>query len=343
MKHLRITSWAAGLLAVALLSGCSKEQSEVTIDDIQGRATIVGSLCYSQGQDFKNGQFQELLQPAVGVKVVIQVSNASLDPNGTAKGYTLYEATTNNEGKYGIEIPVVEDTRITVKPASFMGTRTLVSGWENNAPVMETEEVVFSIGNIASQTVSPGDIVVKDDMYSYTPRTFAETFNETEEIKGKIGIGKLYRQNDQRYWDVKSGINVIFTVTYNYQETTTGGQSANIVRKFGATTDNKGEFSVFIPVRAKGETLQRLTVEPVSFYESEFKHFDSAGDTEYLAGVYAPGGAYSGVYSNYTFPIIENIENPVCATMIFTEDKEGGYDDSFSWSYVSEWGTKSFE
>ena len=35
MKHLcKLTSWAAIMLAVATLSSCTKEQSELSIDDI---------------------------------------------------------------------------------------------------------------------------------------------------------------------------------------------------------------------------------------------------------------------------------------------------------------------
>lgn len=342
MKHLcKISSWAIGLLAVATLVGCSKEQSELSIDSIQGRATIVGSLCYSQGQAYKDSQFSELLGPAAGVKVTIQVSNASLAPNGSAQGYTTYEAITDGEGKYSIEIPAVENTSITIKPASFIGTRTLVADWENNQPVMETEEVVFNLSGM-QETVSPGDILVKDQMYSYTPRNFVEEFGITEKIKGTIGIGRLYRNNTQRYWDVKSGINVLLTVTYNYTESQAGGQT-NMVRLFGATTNANGEFLVYIPVKEKGETLRSLSITPVSFYEESFKHFDSAGDPEYLTGTYDAGGAYSGYYQNYTFPVLENIENPVYATMIFTENKVGGYDESNSWQYVTEWGTRSFE
>lgn len=342
MKHAcKISSWAIGLLAVATLVGCSKEQSELSIDSIQGRATIVGSLCYSQGQAYKDSQFSELLGPAAGVKVTIQVSNASLAPNGSAQGYTTYEATTDGEGKYSIEIPAVENTSITIKPASFIGTRTLVADWENNQPVMETEEVVFNLSGM-QETVSPGDILVKDQMYSYTPRNFVEEFGITEKIKGTIGIGRLYRNNTQRYWDVKSGINVLLTVTYNYTESQAGGQT-NMVRMFGATTNANGEFLVYIPVKEKGETLRSLSITPVSFYEESFKHFDSAGDPEYLTGTYDAGGAYSGYYQNYTFPVLENIENPVYATMIFTENKVGGYDESNSWQYVTEWGTRSFE
>lgn len=342
MKHLcKISSWTIGLLAVATLVGCSKEQSELSIGDIQGKATIVGSLSYNQGQAFSNNQFSELLSPAAGVKVSIKVSNASLDPNGTAQGYTSYETTTDAEGKYSIEIPAVENTNIIISPASFMGTRTLVADWENNAPVMETEEVVYNITGI-QETVSPGEILVKDQMYSYTPRNFVEEFGLTEQIKGTIGIGRLYRNNSQRYWDVKSGINVLLSVTYNYTESQEGGQT-NMVRMFGATTDANGEFLVYIPVKEKGETLRSLQITPVSFYEDGFKHFDIAGDPEYLTGTYDAGGAYSGYYQNYTFPVIENIESPVYATMIFTENEVGGYDESSSWMYVTEWGTKSFE
>lgn len=341
MKHLHITSWAIGLLAVSLLTGCSKEQSELSIENIPGRATIVGSLSYSQGQAYSSGQFSELLSPASGVKVSIMISNASLAPNGSAQGYTVCETTTDVNGKYSIEIPAVNNTQIIIKPASFIGNRTLVTGWEENKPIMETEEVVFSLNNI-QETVSPGDIVVKDEMYSYTPRTFTEGFGEVAKIKGKIGIGKLYHDNNQRYWDTKSGINVLLTVTYNYTESEENTPT-NMERMFGATTNANGEFVALIPVKEKGEKLRSLQVTPVSFYENSFKHFDYTGDPEYLAGTYDAGGAYSGYYNNYTFPVIDNIENPVCATMIFTENKEGGYDESSAWSRVDTWGTQSFE
>lgn len=341
MKHLcKLMSWAVFLFALTTLVSCSKEQSELSIKDIKGSATILGSLSYSEGQAFSNGQFQELLKPAAGVKVNIKIANASLDPNGTAQGFTTYETTTDGEGNFSIDIPAVENTRVTIQPATFIGKRTLVTEWENNAPVFETEEVVFSI-NGTEQTVSPGDIIISDDMYGYTTRNFVEGFGETEEISGKIGIGKLYKSNTQRYWDTKQGINVLITVTYNHTEAQSNGQTAYMVRKFGATTDRNGDFSAIIPVKEKGETLQRLTIEPVSFYTDEFKHFDTAGDPEYLEGVYQLGGYYSGIYTNFTFPVIENIKSIVHATMIFT-GLNGTYDDR-NWSNVTVWDTKEFD
>ena len=191
MKHLcKLMSWGVFLLVLTTLVSCTKEQSELSIKDIKGSATILGSLSYSEGQAFSNGQFQELLKPAAGVKVNIKIANASLDPNGTAQGFTTYETTTDGEGNFSIDIPAVENTRVTIQPATFIGKRTLVTEWENNAPVFETEEVVFSI-NGTEQTVSPGDIIISDDMYGYTTRNFVEGFGETEEISGKIGIGKV--------------------------------------------------------------------------------------------------------------------------------------------------------
>ncbi|WP_283389581.1 hypothetical protein [Barnesiella viscericola] len=345
MKHLcKISSWAIGLLAVATLVGCSKEQSELSIGDIQGKATIVGSLSYNKGQAFSNNQFSELLSPAAGVKVSIKVSNASLDPNGSAQGYTTYETTTDAEGKYSIEIPAVDNTNIIISPASFMGTRTLVVDWENNAPVMETEEVVYNINGIQA-TVSPGEILVKDQMYSYSPRTFVESFGEMETLKGKIGISRLYQSNTQRYWGAKAGINVRITVTYNYTETLPNGGTGDMVRLFGATTDESGNFTINIPVKAKGEALKYLEIEPVSFYETSFRHFDANGDEESLEGVYAQLNSYNypGFYSNYTFPEFEEIENIVYAVMSFNENKDNGYGEDSMWRNITVWGTRSFE
>lgn len=335
MKHLcKLTSWAAIMLAVATLTSCTKEQSELSIDDIKGRATIMGSLCYSEGQAFNNNQFEELLQPAAGVTVAIKIANSSLDPNGNAQGMTTYETTTDSEGKYSIQIPVVDNTQITIQPTSFIGQRTLVTDWNNNAPVFETEEVIFNITGM-QETVSPGDIIAKDNMYSFTPRDFVEPFGEVETLNGKIGIGKLYQDNTQRYWDVQSGINVIVTVTYNYTE-----EGSDMVRTFGATTNALGEFSVNIPVKEKGETLKRLTIVPVSFYYSGFVHYTGVAKWEELDGVYELGGTYSGVYTNFTFPTIENITRIVYASMVFT-GLDGTYTD-YNWNNVEIWDTEEF-
>ncbi len=190
-----LTKFMLPLTAALMLLGCAKEQSSLTISDIEGEATITGCLTYTTGQSYENGTSVENFAPASKVRVQVKVQNSDLDPSGNADGYTVYETTTDNEGNYSVSIPALDQgVTAVVKAQSFTGKRTFVNGFDatNNVLISE-KDVVYETGNTTLNSVEPGDIKVCDIMYGYKERGSAEIFDEIGVLHGKVGVGQFYQ------------------------------------------------------------------------------------------------------------------------------------------------------
>lgn len=298
---------AVGLIATALFSGCSEDQSSISINDIQGKAKIIGNLSYSEGQAFEGGRFVELVKPAAEKKVYIEVSNASLSPNGSAQGYTLYETVTDGEGNYEIEIPAVAKTAgtsVTIRTEDFVGERNLLEEMSEQGPLFKSTPVVFTC-NEKAESLKPNQIKVADMKYGFKEREIEEGFNYSAPLRVKVGRGILKWNTTSKINEssmiAASSVNVIVTVTYPNEKE--GTPAEPLVRKYGATTvGTQGEFTLNIPVREKSCALE-LNIKAVPFVYNEFNYYviqDETYDTRVLSGLYKQykGGAFQEDGSN---------------------------------------------
>lgn len=336
---------ATCVLTLLLATGCSKEQTSLSIDDIKGKAKIVGSLAYSEGQSYANGQFSELVKPAAGKRVFVKISNSSLDPNGKAQGYTTYETVTDEAGEYEIEIPAVEKTEgmsVIVQPETFVGTRTLLATIDNGEPVFEQKEVVFEIAE-QNITVKPNDIEVKDLFYGFTERDIEEGFPTTVPLSVKVGLGIVESVNNQVYgaFAFQSGKSVMITVTYGMTENT-----SPLVRNYAATTDFNGEALFNIPAKSAQWDNANITVKAMPFTVSSFNYYATAFSQVY------PVAINGGIYYQYSdgvldkeqnfsinFTGLDGVRQYVEARMVFkpfaTVDSYGYNYSNYDWSNIS--------
>lgn len=296
---------AVGLIATALFSGCSQDQSSISINDIQGKAKIIGNLSYSEGQTYEGGKFVELVKPAAEKKVYVEVSNASLSPNGSAQGYTLYETVTDAEGNYEIEVPAVAKTAgtsVTIRTEDFVGKRQLLYEISEQVPVFKATDVVFTC-NEKTESLKPNQIKVADMKYGFKERELLEEFKYDAPLRIKVGRGVLNWTNgaNEPSMVATSNINVIVTVTYPNEEE--GDPAEPLVRKYGATTvGTQGEFTLNIPVKEKSCALE-LNIKAVPFLSNDFNYYVVQGetyDTKQLSGLYKQyaGGAFQEDGSN---------------------------------------------
>ncbi len=110
------------------------------------------------------------MRAANNVKVLVKISNQSLDPKHAANGYTIYETTTDFNGDYKIEVPAVENdgqgTTVIIAPESFLGKYSITTYNKR-----ETQNGIFET-NISEGTVRvlPNDLKVVDLTYRFTKR-----------------------------------------------------------------------------------------------------------------------------------------------------------------------------
>ncbi len=328
------------------------------MNDIPGRATISGTLTFSSGQDLENGSFVENFAPAAGVKVLVKLSNSSLDNTGTSQGYTTFETTTGPDGKYRFSIPVVDNgVSYIIAPQPFYGTRHTVDGFdENNNIKFKDTDVIYSISGI-SNTAYPGDIIIRDVMYGYKELNAVETFDKIETLKGKVGLAAYWRSSDnstrREYWTAGKNVNLLVRVTYPYSEAV-GSSYVSMVRTFGATTDLNGDFEVKIPVKNEGVTLPYIELLPVAYKTSFTNYYYNSSTYSYLSqdieGVYKLfTGNYNstlkGTYSNYTFQTIPGVPNAELKVVMIFEPLSTITDHNYNPSFTSSsipWGKGEF-
>ena len=74
---------ATGLLVFA---GCTEEQSELSLESINQFVTISGSVMYNTGVDTTSTDYTlEVMKPAVGRKVFVEVRFADYKPGAVGK------------------------------------------------------------------------------------------------------------------------------------------------------------------------------------------------------------------------------------------------------------------
>lgn len=169
-----LKSLAVIAIATMAFTSCSKEQTSLSIDDIQGKARIKGTLTYSEGTEYKNGESNKIIKAATNTTIWVKISNASLSPNGQIPGYTTFETVTDAKGEYEIEVPVSESiygTEIRMQPQPFIGKYKKISNdnWNYNRPTYETIEGVFETDEI-SFNARPNQIIFKDIEYRFEER-----------------------------------------------------------------------------------------------------------------------------------------------------------------------------
>ena len=138
--------YALAVFAFAgLFASCEKpEQSELTLDDVQGVATIQGKVTYDAGFKEENKVFindNEL--PAVGAVVVARVPNrAYLD----ADGMEVYTDTVDANGMYTISFPVDDNgiNEVVLEVLPFYATYNVANFKDYSVKPMENQLYNFA-------------------------------------------------------------------------------------------------------------------------------------------------------------------------------------------------------
>lgn len=217
MKHLTFT---AGLFAIAAMAvSCQKEQSELHLDTLPSTAVITGTVKYEVGdyQAEAGGAIISNYQlPVAGQTVMVTIPTSGYADG--ASGNQYFEAVTDDNGNYRIEIPISSrQLTASVDVIPFYTTKTLV---RDNAVVdipnalynnTEAGENTTSINNISleQKKIEVVNLLVKSDNklpvafdqeVEVTGEVRVQAWIENEEAKGKdydayIGVPGLYNNN----------------------------------------------------------------------------------------------------------------------------------------------------
>lgn len=157
------------IMTAMAFTSCSKDQTSLSVDDIQGKAKIKGIIFYSEGVEYKNNDSHEIIKMATNTTILVKISNNQLSLKGNAYGFTTFETVTNDKGEYEIEVPALENgTTIIIQPQSFVGKYKSIDEWNNGKPVYATLEGIFEAKESCS--VTPNQIIFKDIEYEFNER-----------------------------------------------------------------------------------------------------------------------------------------------------------------------------
>lgn len=103
MKKLLL--YAASLATIAF-TGCSKEQSELSISDVKAKATISGKVTYDAGKYWNKTENKEISEEGIGSDVTVVVKINNKDYQGEDGTYQYFETQTDSKGMFSIDVPV---------------------------------------------------------------------------------------------------------------------------------------------------------------------------------------------------------------------------------------------
>lgn len=173
------------LVASLILCGCTKEQSELTLESITGSAVIKGQVHYNQGIKELNGAiYEEYLVPASGQTVSVEVSYSNYKQG--SQGKKTFSAETDENGNYSITIPVgATEISGVVKVEAFVGTyNEMVNGVSYTR-----EDAIYENGNTKSfNSVGQDDEKVVNINIAAKPTFPTETLKRTITIFGEAKV-----------------------------------------------------------------------------------------------------------------------------------------------------------
>lgn len=124
------------ILAVAALTSCQKEQSQLDFEGVEGKAVVQGYVYIDKGYMQDGSNYVVKSMPAAGCEVLVKVPYAKYDADAAA-GDKFFEGVCDANGFYTIEVPVGQAAITGVK----VYTRPLVDKYYDliNGSIVETE------------------------------------------------------------------------------------------------------------------------------------------------------------------------------------------------------------
>ncbi|MCL2414585.1 MAG: hypothetical protein FWC94_04955 [Bacteroidales bacterium] len=268
-KLIKFAFLGVAMLGVTL-AGCSREeQSSLNIDDITTFTRIVGTVNYSAGQNFQNGQFIELTGTPTGRVVFVEVPHTAL---GGSTGSKVFTTTVSADGTFDIEIPLVTPTaNVSVFAEPFQATfREFESVSSAGTPQFKSTNALFHMSSPQSVTVQRNNANVAHLVYGHTLLENEDVinFNTTITLSGRIGQATARDTTAAgAFYALRSGLLTLLEISYF------DASGYVTTRTFGAATNSEGVYTITIPAWRDVSHIG-VTVNGVPF-AGNFTHFYS--------------------------------------------------------------------
>lgn len=282
MKHSLL---AANLFIIAaVMTSCQKEQSELTLESLPDKAVITGTVKYEVGdyQAETDGAIISNYQlPVSGQTVMVTIPTANYDDDET-DGNQYFEAVTDDNGNYRIEIPISTNTlTASIKVVPFYAVKTLM---RNNA-IVEIPNALYNTTKAGENTTSTSNITLNQrdikvvNLVATSASELPVAFDQEVEVNGTASVEAWVRNSDvsettSEYYN--RGLIALErkNVSIKAEISTQGSQTPETVITVNTTTKSDGEYTVTMDLPSDcWEKTVKFTASVDASIEKEFKHY----------------------------------------------------------------------
>lgn len=258
---------AVAVAAAVLFASCTKEQSSLTIDSVQGSATVYGTAFYDEGAaELENGAIAESnMVAAAGQTVLVKVPNSAYANN--AQGYQSYLTTVNDDGSFEITVPVGStDASAQVSILPFKATYNKII----NGEIVKMDSTLFT-------TQSPKNVNLSDyggefvTLNAENKSVQQVQYNQQIIIQGNV-TAPAWVSNQTAYEGKYQGFVTELTVKVTVKE------NNNVINTFtyNCTSDNTGKYEQMIVLPddflSNSSMTADITVSSPA-YQADFFHY----------------------------------------------------------------------
>lgn len=275
MKHSLL---AANLFIIAaVMTSCQKEQSELTLESLPDKAVITGTVKYEVGdyQAETDGAIISNYQlPVSGQTVMVTIPTADYtDETDGNHGNQYFEAVTDDNGNYRIEIPISTNTlTASIKVVPFYAVKTLM---RNNA-IVEIPNALYNTTKVGDNTTSTSQITLnqRDIMVVNLVATSASelpvAFDQKVKVNGEVTVEAWIKNEDAGSKDSDAYIGVPgYHNSTNYPGEGLADYPVTVTAKIVNNKDNKTlyEISVTATTDRDGKYTANMTL-PTNCYDN---------------------------------------------------------------------------
>jgi hypothetical protein len=269
-------------MALFTFTHCTKEeQSELSLDSFEQFVTISGKVVYSTGVDTTSTDYTiEVMKPAAGRKVFVEVTYASYDPG--AAGNKIFETETDEVGEFSIEVPTTPlGINATIRMEEFTDFYSEYVKMENGRPVFKTRLRRYQLQFPAlPSSLKTGAFSFPEALTYGSTEIDMEGYDEKITLTGNVQLAYESSYRTGAYKPASSG-----TVELEIVYDPAGANPLTVV--YGAATDANGNYSVTLPLKSYKDGFQIKEVSIKGIGQAEYTHYYEPNKTKSLSGAYA--------------------------------------------------------
>lgn len=296
-----------------LFSACTTEQSEMSLDSIEGKATIQGKVMYDQGacQDGDAVLDGINMVPAGGVTVTAKVPYSAYKSG--SEGDKLFTVTTDAAGNYSVTVPATSNAaQVTINVLPFYTSYGTIN---SDGTVTTTENTLFNnVSGTTTVNIEQGDVQIAN--IEVTPTTTSELpeRNQTINIKGKVTYSGEVLAEDNSNTKYKQDKIACSAVPVRIKLYKTTGSEPTII--YNSTTDENGEYNLTaafyenwnysdVTISASVEASYTTTDSEKAFKHYVQEYSTSEWFVQNISGVYSAASQVANASSNNKFLVLQ--------------------------------------